>query len=145
MGILVNFISADEDELDAIGESENPVAEWSGVEARDLDIAKIVTLHSLLTGESVDDVIYAYEPVYGDSYGGPIVLRVPDEVMARLAGLDEEAAEAVGEELAYTVEFEMSNVPFEDVQSLLVELTELARIAESQGQVMFIWMHPLLT
>lgn len=145
MGILVNFISADEDEIDAIGESEHPVAEWRGVEARDIDIAKIATLHTLLTGEHMDDLGFAYEPVYGEGVGIPLVLRLPDEVTARLAGLDEAAAEAVGEELAYTVEFEMSQVSFEEVQRLVLELAELARTAETHGQQIFIWMHPLLT
>jgi hypothetical protein len=146
MGILVNFISADEDDIEAIGEAEHPVAEWSGVEARDIDVAKIVTLHMLLTGEYMEDVIYAYEPVYGDVTGEPpIVLRLPDAMTERLASLEEEVAEAVGEELASTEIFEMSNVPFEEVQSLVAELAELARIAESQGQAIFVWMHPLRT
>lgn len=145
MGILVNFISADEDEVEAIGESEHPAAEWSGIEARDINISKIVTLHTLLTGDRIDDVIYAYEPVYGDPMGGAIVLRMPDEATERLARLDEDAADAVGEELAATEIFEMSNVPFEEVQALVAELSELARIAQSQGQAIFVWMHPLLT
>jgi hypothetical protein len=32
-----------------------------------------------------------------------------------------------------------------EVQALVFELAELARLAESQGQVMLVWMHPLLT
>ena len=70
---------------------------------------------------------------------------VPDEVLERLASLDEEAVERVGEELAATEEFEMSGWPAQEVQSLVEELSELARLADSQGQVMFVWMHPLLT
>jgi hypothetical protein len=33
----------------------------------------------------------------------------------------------------------------EDVQALVMDLADLARLAESQGQVLFVWMHPLLT
>jgi DNA-directed RNA polymerase subunit F len=81
--------------------------------------------------------------VAGDD--GPIVLRIPDEVMEKLAGLEEEAIERVGEELAATEEFEINGWPAEEVQSLVEELSELARLADSQGQALFVWMHPLLT
>lgn len=145
MGILVNIVSADEDEAEAIGESQHPVVEWSGIEARDIDTAKIVTLHCLLTGDGLEDAFYAYEPVYVAGDDGPIVLRIPDEMTEKLAGLEEEAAEMVGEELAATEEFEVSGWPVEEVRSLVEELAELARLADSQGQAMFVWMHPLLT
>ena len=145
MSILVNIVSADEEDVEAIGESQHPVVEWSGIEARDIDTAKIVTLHCLLTGDGLEDTFYAYEPVYVSGDDGPIVLRIPDEVMEKLAGLEEDALEMVGEELAATEEFEMNDWPAEEIQSLVEELAALARLAESQGQAMFVWMHPLLT
>ena len=145
MGILVNIVSADEEDVEAIGESQHPVVEWSGIEARDFDTAKIVTLHCLLTGDGLEDAFYAYEPVYVAGDDGPIVLRIPDELMEKLAGLEEDALEAVGEELAATEEFEMNDWPAEEVLSLVEQLSELARIADSQGQAMFVWMHPLMT
>lgn len=145
MGILVNIVCADEDEVEDIGESQHPVVEWSGIEARDINTAKFVTLHCLLTGDGLEDAVYAYEPVYTSGEEGPVVLRVPDEVMQKLASLEEEAIEMVGEELAASEEFEMGGWPAEEVQSLVDELAALARLAESQGQAMFVWMHPLLT
>jgi hypothetical protein len=145
MGILVNIVSADEEDVEAIGESQHPVVEWSGIEARDFDTAKIVTLHCLLTGDGLEDAFYAYEPVYVAGDDGPIVLRIPDELMEKLAGLEEDALEAVGEELAATEEFEMNDWPAEEVLSLVEQLSELARLADSQGQALFVWMHPLMT
>jgi hypothetical protein len=145
MGILVNIVSADEEDVEAIGESQHPVEEWSGIEARDIDTAKIVTLHCLLTGDGLEDAFYAYEPVYISGDDGSIVLRIPDELMEKLAGLEEDAIERVGEELAATEEFEMNDWPAEEVLFLVEELSALARLADSQGQAMFVWMHPLLT
>lgn len=145
MGILVNIVSADEEDVEAIAESQHPVVEWSGIEARGIDTAKIVTLHCLLTGEGLEDAVYAYEPVYISGDDGPVVLRIPDEIMEKLAGLEEEAIELVGEELAATEEFEMNDWPVEEVMSLVEELSALARLADSQGQALFVWMHPLLT
>jgi hypothetical protein len=145
MGILVNIVSADEDDIEAIGESQHPVDEWSGIEARDIDRAKIIILHCLLTGDGIEDAVYGYEPVYTAGDEGPIVLRIPDELTEKLASLGEDVLEIVGVELAATEDFETSDLPVDEVQSLVAEIAALARIAESQGQALFIWMHPLLT
>ncbi len=144
MGILTNIVAAEEDEYAAIGESLRPVDEWSGIERRGIDTAKVATLHCLLTGEEFEEAVSAYEPVYVADEGA-VVLRLADEVMERLATLDEEALELVASELAATEEYEMEQWEPEDVQALVMDMAELARLAESQGQVLFVWMHPLLT
>ncbi len=144
MGILTNIVAAEEDEYAAIGESLRPVDEWSGLERRGIDTAKIATLHCLLTGEEFDMAISASEPVHVGGEGA-IVLRLADEVTERLAMLEEEALELVAAELAATEDFEMEQWDPEEVLALVLDLADLARLAESQGQVMFVWMHPLLT
>lgn len=144
MGILTNIVAAEEDEVAAIGESLRPVDEWSGIERRGIDTAKIATLHCLLTGDEFEEAVSSYEPVYVADEGA-VVLRIADEVMERLATLDEEALERVAEELAATEEYEMEQWDAADVQAMVFELGDLARLAESQGQVLFVWMHPLLT
>ncbi len=144
MGILTNIVAAEEDEVAAIGESLRPVDEWSGIERRGIDTAKIATLHCLLTGDEFEQAVGAYEPVYATDEGA-IVLRLADEVLERLATLDEDALELVAEELAATEEYEMEQWDAEEVQALVMELADLARLAESQGQSLFVWMHPLLT
>lgn len=144
MGILTNIVAAEEDEIAAIGESLRPVDEWSGIERRGIDTAKIATLHCLLTGDEFEEALGSYEPVYVADEGA-VVLRMADEIMERLAELDEDALELVGEELAATEEYEIEGWDSAEVQALVFELADLARLAESQGQVMFVWMHPLLT
>ena len=144
MGILTNIVAADEDEFAAIGESLRPVDEWSGIERRGIDTAKIATLHCLLTGDEFEQALGAYEPLYiGEE--GALVLRIADEVLERLATLDEDALELVAGELAATEEYEIEQWEPEDVLALVMDLADLARLAESQGQVLFVWMHPLLT
>ena len=145
MSILVNIVTADEEEIDAVGESQHPVEEWSGVEVRDFDTAKLATLHSLLVYDNYDDAFNAYEPVYVAMGDGAIVIRIPDVVSDRLASLEEDALERVGEELVTTEEFELSGWAVEEVQAFLLQLSDLARLAESQGQIMLAWMHPLRT
>lgn len=144
MGLLTNIVAAEEDEIAAIGESLRPVDEWSGIERRGIDTAKIATLHCLLTGDEFEEAVSAYEPVYVADEGA-VVLRIADEVMQRLAALDEDALGLVAEELAATEEYEIEQWEVEDVHALVMDLADLARLADSQGQVLFVWMHPLLT
>lgn len=144
MGLLTNIVAAEEDEFAAIGESLRPVDEWSGIERRGIDTAKIATLHCLLTGDEFEQALSLYEPVYA-SMEDALVLRLADEVTEKLATLDEDALERVAEELAATEEFELEQWDADEVQDMVMALAELAQIAESQGQALFVWMHPLLT
>ena len=145
MGILTNIIAAEEDEVEAIGDSLQPADEWSGISLRDVSIAKIATLHSLLTGDLFDDAAAQCEPVYISPAEGALVLRLADELKERLVELDEETLDAVAAELAATEEFESAGWDEEAVVEMLTDLADLARLAESQDQVLFVWMHPLRT
>ena len=73
------------------------------------------------------------------------VLRVPDELTERLARYDEDVLEEIVLELAATEDFELSDLPVEDIQSFMDEFAELARKADAEEKSLFIWMHPLLT
>lgn len=145
MGILTNIVAAEEDEVEAIGDSLQPVDEWSGISLRDVSIAKIATLHSLLTGDLFDDAAALCEPVYISPAEGALVLRLADELKERLVELDEETLDAVAAELAATEEFESAGWDEGAVAEMLADLADLARLAESQDQVLFVWMHPLRT
>ena len=145
MGIVTNIVAAEEHEIEAIGESLHPVDEWSGIEMRDLDTAKIATLHSLLTGDLFDDAIAHYEPVYVSTAEGALVLRLADEVMERLVELDEEPLAQVAAELTATEEFESEDWEQEAIAAMLAELADLARLADSQDQALFVWIHPVRT
>lgn len=145
MAILTNIIAAEDDEIEAIGESLHPAAEWSGIQLRDMDTARIATLHSLLTGELFDDAVGHYEPVYVSATEGALVLRLADELTVRLAELDEGVLDEVAAELAASEEFESADWGDEAIAAMLADLAELARLADSQGQALFVWMHPLRT
>ncbi|MFY9327052.1 MAG: hypothetical protein WAO76_03380 [Georgfuchsia sp.] len=145
MGLLVNIITAYEDEIEAIGAAEYPAEQWGGIEAREIDTEKLATLHCLLTDDDFEQAQSAYEPVFVAEDEGVVVVQIPDQIVNKLALLEEEAIELVGNELAATEAFEIQGWAVEEVQALVVELGELARLAESQGQTMFVWMHPLRT
>lgn len=139
MAFVTVVVAADEDECASVGDSIQPLNEWSGIEIPGLDIPKVATLHCLLTGEQLDSALDAYEPVYV-SASNAIVLRVADAMTEKLASVEEEAIEAIAAELVATEDFERDHSDPEDVLDLLNELTGLAQIAESQGQILFVWM-----
>jgi hypothetical protein len=145
MGLVTNIIAAEEDEAEAVAMSDRPVEEWTGIEARDIDAVKLATLHCLLNDDSFEEALYAYEPILVLDDEGVLVLRIPDDVTEKLTRLDEEGLERVGEELAATEVFELTGWPVEEVQALVVELSDVARVAESQGHVMLAWMRAVNT
>lgn len=140
MSFVTVVVAAEEDEIPSVGDSIQPLNEWSGVELPGIDIPKIATLHCLLTGDLLDSALDAYEPVFV-SANNAIVLRVANEMLEKLAGMDEEALEAIAAELIAAEEFEKEQWDSEDVLDMLNELSGLAQLAESQGQILFVWMH----
>ena len=68
-----------------------------------------------------------------------------DDVRRRLAELDEDALLQVASELAATECYELEQWDADEVEDMVLALAELAQLAESQGQAVFVWMHPLLT
>ena len=143
MQIAINIIAAEEEEFHAIGESDSPLDQWSGIETSGLDTVKIATLHSILTGDSLHLALDLYEPVYvseSDDGTGVVVLRLADALLEKLVLLDEDALECAAGELVATEEFESEQRNVEDVHELLTVLSELAQLAESQGQALFVWM-----
>lgn len=140
MGMMCNVVVAGFEEADEIGESSRPVEEWKGFEAGGLDQAKFAMLHALLSGQYFDEAQRDLVLVYAASDEGPWLLRFPAASVKRLAGMDEEALEAVGAELAATEEFEAEGWPAEEVQKIVVQMADLAGAAVAQGKAMFVWM-----
>lgn len=141
MALVTNIVAADEDEFAALGESMRPMDQWSGIEGQGLDTAKITMLHCLASGDEYNVALSLYEPVYVAETGA-IVIRIADGVVEKLAAYDDEMLVQFSEELAATEDFEIEAWLPENVHSLLVELAGLARLADSQGQALFVWMHP---
>ena len=139
MELQTAILAAEEDEIVAIGESSRPLAEWSGVERPGIDTGMIAELHCLLSGESLDLALAAYEPVFVADEG-VVVLRLADELFERLAMLDDEDIAPIAAELSAIEEFELQGWDADAAQDWLLELAELARLAESQGQAIFVWM-----
>jgi hypothetical protein len=138
MAMTTTLVIADPDEVEAIGESFEPLQDWRGVALEGIDPAKIAMLHCILTGETFDEVVTQYEPIYAASAEGPWVIAVPREPIAKLPLLEEDVLEQIGDEWAATEDFERDNWPATDVQEVLAELAALASIGIAQEKAMFI-------
>lgn len=142
MQLLTTIVAAEEDEYAAVGESSHPLAEWSGIEQPGFDTAQIAMLHCLLTGDPFELALDLHAPVYVVE-DETVVLRISDEVLEKLTAFDDDALAQLAEELAASEVFEIAQWGTAEVHALLLELSGLARLAESQGQVLFVWMHPV--
>ena len=142
MQFETRLVAAEEDEYEAVGESAQPLNEWSGLDLPGFDTVRLATLHALLTGDSLQLVLDQYEPLYV-SADETIVVRVTDELFERLVALDEDEVLAVASELVVTEEFEEALWQEEDIVDLLAAVAELAQLGESQGQALFLAIRPL--
>lgn len=142
MSLLTFVVAAEEDEAQDVVVSAEPLVEWSGVQVAGLDTGKVTMLHCLLTGDEFDFAVSHYEPVMVTDDEGPLLLCLAHEAQEVLAHLDEDALAQVAEELAATEVFEEDGWDGDQTYDLLLDLADLARLADSQGQVLFIWMRP---
>jgi hypothetical protein len=105
----------------------------------------LAALHALLTGDSLQAALDLYEPALVSGEDEEIlVLRVAGEVLEELALLDEEFLETVAGELAATEVYEEEGADPDELLSLLSSLVELAQLAESQGQALFVRIELIL-
>jgi hypothetical protein len=68
------------------------------------------------------------------------VLRLAESAIERLANLEDEDIEPIAEELAAIEEFELADWDASAAYDWLIELADLARLAQAQEQSIFIWM-----
>jgi len=138
------MLAAEEDEIVEVGTSPQPLVAWSGCQLLDFDTAKLVSVHCLLTGDDYDYALALYEPVFvsvqPDGQSGPLVLQLVMDAQERLAMLAEEQLELLAEELAASEEFEEAGWDEDGCLDLLQQLADLAQLAESQGQVLLLWL-----
>ena len=94
-----------------------------------------------MTGDPLQLAHDLYEPAYVDEGDDEtLVLRIEAELFEELTLLDEESLENVVDELMATDVYEHDGSDPEDVLTFLTALSELAQLAESQGQTLFVWI-----
>ena len=139
MSVTTAILAAMPEEIEAICASVQPLNEWSGVELPGMDLSRIATLHCLLTGEPLPAILESYEAI-SVAQNDVFVVRLADELVEKLLASDEELLVPIAEELVATEDFEDESWDPEDLATLLFEIAELASLAESQEQQLYVWM-----
>lgn len=143
MRLLINIVIADADEAGKVGASSRPIDDWQGMEMLGVDVEKLAILQAVLTGQTFDEALAEYDPVYAESDEGPWVVKIPQAPLERLAALDEDVLEQVGAELAATEEFERDGWPVDEVEALLADLSALAGASLTEGKGLLLWMRSI--
>ena len=140
MGMLTDFVIAEENDSNRIANSQYLLDEFTGIDIKGVDPVKLATLHSILSDRSFKDLLAQYNPVAEASEDGPWVFLLPNDVVQRLANLDEQQITEVASQWGKTEEFQLDRWSQNDVTAVLNNIVALTRQASVQGKRVFAWM-----
>jgi hypothetical protein len=140
MGVLSDLVVASGDDAMRIAELSSPAAELGGIDIKGIDTVKLAMLHAVVSGRTYEDVLALYEPTGEGSQEGPWVVKLPADLVAALAGLDESAQRRVGTRWAQIEEFALDGWQVADVCNTLEGICGLARQATESAQSVFLWI-----
>jgi hypothetical protein len=144
MGVLFDYFLADSDEVAAsvlessAGEAGLPFMDGRGIDP----VVMMGTAEALLTDRTYEEVDAArgvVPPVAMADEGTLVVLRLPDTLVAALAGATDLRLAEVAGPWSQTEEF-WGEVDPDVLGGFLGELAELARQAQSGRQHMYCWV-----
>lgn len=146
MGVLSDIIIARADDASSINAAGGGhEQQWVTLASKGIDTIKLGTLSQILAGRPVDDVntvaSFMLDAVVDEaSEDGPWVYRVPDDLTAKVAALDDATADRVAREWAATEEFKLSRWPEDDVREYLHNLVAHAKRACADDKSLLLWM-----
>jgi len=140
MGLLSNLVVAPADQAERVAQSQVPSQEFDGVDVSGIDSIKLVTLHSLLTGQTIDELMPLYDPVVEVTDEGPWVFCIPADMATALATLNEDRKHDVARQWSETEEFILDDWSEEDVTAALNSICHEAKKATNKGESLFLWI-----
>jgi hypothetical protein len=140
MGVLSDLVVVPADEAERVAQAEVPSQTFGGIDIKGVDSVKFGTLHSILTGQSFEELLPLYEPVVTVSDDGPWVFQIPPDLVTRLAALDDAGMAGVARQWAATEEFVLVGWAEGEVASVVSAISSLSKRAIESGQALFLWM-----
>jgi hypothetical protein len=140
MGVLSDLVVARADEAERVSEAVAPSQTFEGIDIKGVDSVKFSRLHSILVGRSVRELMPLYQPVVIVSEEGPWVFQIPQDLVARLAALDDVSRTDVSRRWALAEEFVLDRWGEDDVASALSSISSLAKRAFDSERALFLWM-----
>jgi hypothetical protein len=107
---LIDILMADESDAPAIGNSTYRLETFPGIAAKHVDQVKLAKLALILDGlvpntPALLEVIRTFTMLHESSDDGPWVYMIPDQLVAKLAGLDAERRTEVAKAWASNGDF----------------------------------------
>src|SRR3954470_7804655 len=127
MGVLSDLVVAPVGDAERVAHAEVPSQAFGGIDINGIDTVKFGTLHSIVTGRSLEALLPEYQPIVTVSEEGPWVFRLPPDLVSRLAELDDAARARVTKQWAGTEEFALDGWAENDVAGALGPISTLAR------------------
>ena len=115
-------------------------ASMNSTDAGGLDSAAFMSLHMLALGNTLDELLPEYDPIAQGSNQGPWVFSIPNEFQLYLSSLDSIGVEKLAENWAKSDELCDDGVEEEVAVSILSEVANLARSAQSSGTGLLLWL-----
>ena len=141
MGILTDFVIANDCDGSAIGEAIRPADRWPTLEAKGVDTIKLSTLYCSISGvEYSSDLERSFELVGGNQDEGPWVFKFPEVVLDAIASVPTANFHAVAEAWASTEELQMDRWTSHDAAEFITLIQKYAQKARSTNATMFLWM-----
>jgi hypothetical protein len=142
---LIDIVMADESDAAAIGSSNSPLETFPGIAAKHIDQVKLAKLSLILNGQvlntpAVLEVVRTFTMLHEDSDDGPWVYVIPDQLVAKLAGLDAEGRTEVAKAWASEDEFRRDGWEAITVKQFLDALSGLASEAQIARKRLLLWM-----
>lgn len=141
MGLLTDFVIADDTDAEAICASNDHLNQWPSLEAKGVDNIKLAALWAALTTDA--DV----ESLEGDAFlihmadkQGPWVFRLPDDLVEHLAALSPETITDVAARWSEHEELQYDGWTPDVAASFLGVLTLHAQRAVTENKPLLLWM-----
>ena len=146
MGILSDFVLADEGEGDAIGKANRPSESWKCLEGwKGVETIKLATLFLIASGRepTVEETVAesaAFELAGGDEEEGPWVFQFPPKVVSAIASIPNPQLHAVASSWCETDELQMDCWSVNEAEQFIAQLQELLQQAISSEKAIFLWL-----
>lgn len=137
--MLSAITSALPSDASAIASAGFPQGE-SSIDAGGLDSAAFLSLHLLVLGGVLDEVLPAYDPVAKGSDEGPWVFVIPSSLRHHLASLSNSAVLGLAQEWSECQELEDDGVEAEEAAEILAGVSGVARMANSSCKELLLWL-----
>ena len=146
MGIITDFVIADQAEAKAVLSEPAPTRRWPGIEAKSIDTIRLATLSAIISGKPLDvDSVVAYSEKFTLLVSSPDnerhVVLLPADLVESLGKLKPESMTSVARAWLRTEEFQLDGSWEEkDVLEIVRMLHKLANDSlRAKRPVLLFW------